>query len=115
SVHKQQQLQHQQFQRQMEEKLELLQKQQLIFQPPSDLPLDTDFLDAARVQSSNHSSPSLTPRASNHSNLSASEIGSSTNEHEEGDEESNIVSVGNITFNPKNVLGHGAEGTIVYK
>uniref|UniRef100_A0A667Z9U8 Serine/threonine-protein kinase/endoribonuclease IRE1 n=1 Tax=Myripristis murdjan TaxID=586833 RepID=A0A667Z9U8_9TELE len=31
------------------------------------------------------------------------------------DEDSNIVRVGNITFHPKNVLGHGAEGTIVYK
>uniref|UniRef100_A0A671X2G3 non-specific serine/threonine protein kinase n=1 Tax=Sparus aurata TaxID=8175 RepID=A0A671X2G3_SPAAU len=28
---------------------------------------------------------------------------------------SNIVRVGNITFHPKEVLGHGAEGTIVYK
>uniref|UniRef100_A0A8C9VF40 Serine/threonine-protein kinase/endoribonuclease IRE1 n=1 Tax=Scleropages formosus TaxID=113540 RepID=A0A8C9VF40_SCLFO len=118
SVHKQQQLQHQQFQRQMEEKLELLQKQQLVFQPPTDLALEADFLDAARAQGSSHSSPSLTPRASNHSNLSASEIGSSANENEEGvygDEESSIIRVGNITFNPKNVLGHGAEGTIVYK
>uniref|UniRef100_A0A8C3ABI1 Serine/threonine-protein kinase/endoribonuclease IRE1 n=1 Tax=Cyclopterus lumpus TaxID=8103 RepID=A0A8C3ABI1_CYCLU len=30
-------------------------------------------------------------------------------------EDSNIVRVGNITFRPKEVLGHGAEGTIVYK
>uniref|UniRef100_A0A3B3RS14 Serine/threonine-protein kinase/endoribonuclease IRE1 n=2 Tax=Paramormyrops kingsleyae TaxID=1676925 RepID=A0A3B3RS14_9TELE len=117
TVHKQQQLQHQQFQRQMEEKLELIQKQQLVFQPPSDMPLDGDFLDAARARAegSNQSSPSLTPRASNHSNLSVSEISGSANEHEEGDEDSNCIRVGNITFNPKNVLGHGAEGTIVYK
>uniref|UniRef100_A0AAY4C032 Serine/threonine-protein kinase/endoribonuclease IRE1 n=1 Tax=Denticeps clupeoides TaxID=299321 RepID=A0AAY4C032_9TELE len=27
----------------------------------------------------------------------------------------NIVRVGNITFNPRDILGHGAEGTIVYK
>ena len=31
------------------------------------------------------------------------------------EEDSNIVRVGNITFHPKEVLGHGAEGTIVYK
>uniref|UniRef100_A0A672LY02 Serine/threonine-protein kinase/endoribonuclease IRE1 n=1 Tax=Sinocyclocheilus grahami TaxID=75366 RepID=A0A672LY02_SINGR len=30
-------------------------------------------------------------------------------------EESNIVRIGNITFNPRDVLGHGAEGTIVYR
>lgn len=31
------------------------------------------------------------------------------------DEDSSIVRVGNIAFNPKEVLGHGAEGTIVYR
>lgn len=31
------------------------------------------------------------------------------------EEDSNIARVGNITFRPKEVLGHGAEGTIVYK
>ncbi|XP_067089079.1 serine/threonine-protein kinase/endoribonuclease IRE1 [Osmerus mordax] len=118
SMHKQQQLQHQEFQRQMEERLELLQKQQP-FPPPSDLGLapDTDYLEVARArfESSDHSSPNITPRASNHSNLSASELGSSANEHDDGDEDINTVRVGNITFSPKNVLGHGAEGTIVYK
>uniref|UniRef100_A0A8C2DKC3 Serine/threonine-protein kinase/endoribonuclease IRE1 n=1 Tax=Cyprinus carpio TaxID=7962 RepID=A0A8C2DKC3_CYPCA len=34
---------------------------------------------------------------------------------EVGQEESNIVRIGNITFNPRDVLGHGAEGTIVYR
>ncbi|XP_066497568.1 serine/threonine-protein kinase/endoribonuclease IRE1 isoform X2 [Hoplias malabaricus] len=117
SVQKQQQLQHQQFQRQMEEKLELLQRQQLLFQPPADLLPDNDFLEAAhtRNENSNHSSPNGTPRASNHSNLSVSELGSSATEHEEGEDESNIVRIGNISFKPRNVLGHGAEGTIVYK
>uniref|UniRef100_A0A671X4G0 Serine/threonine-protein kinase/endoribonuclease IRE1 n=1 Tax=Sparus aurata TaxID=8175 RepID=A0A671X4G0_SPAAU len=116
-VHKQQQLQHQEFQRQMEEKLELLQRQQPF--PPADvgLSLDSDYLEVARTRSecSDHSSPNVTPRASNHSNLSVSELGSSANEHEDGEEDSNIVRVGNITFHPKEVLGHGAEGTIVYK
>ncbi|KAL2101092.1 hypothetical protein ACEWY4_002853 [Coilia grayii] len=116
SVQKQQQLQHQQFQRQMEQKLELLQhQQQLLFQPPADLPADdADFL-LLRAESSDHSSPAGTPRASNHSNLSLSELGSSANEHEETEDESSIVRVGNITFNPRSVLGHGAEGTIVYR
>ncbi|KAI4822421.1 hypothetical protein KUCAC02_007972, partial [Chaenocephalus aceratus] len=96
SVHKQQQLQHQEFQRQMEE---------------------NDYLEVARTRSeySDHSSPNVTPRASNHSNLSVSELGSSANEHEDGEDDSNIVRVGNITFRPKEVLGHGAEGTIVYR
>uniref|UniRef100_A0A667YXT8 non-specific serine/threonine protein kinase n=1 Tax=Myripristis murdjan TaxID=586833 RepID=A0A667YXT8_9TELE len=92
------------------------------FPPPADLGLglslapDSDYLDVARArsESSDHSSPNITPRASNHSNLSVSELGSSANEHEDGDEDSNIVRVGNITFHPKNVLGHGAEGTILY-
>uniref|UniRef100_A0A669CH12 Serine/threonine-protein kinase/endoribonuclease IRE1 n=1 Tax=Oreochromis niloticus TaxID=8128 RepID=A0A669CH12_ORENI len=117
SMHKQQQLQHQEFQRQMEERLEMLQRQQPF--PPADigmgLTLESDYLEVAHIRSecSDHSSPNVTPRASNHSNLSVSELGSSANEHEDGD--SSIVRVGNITFHPKEVLGHGAEGTIVYK
>lgn len=86
NVHKQQQLQHQEFQRQMEERLELLQRQQPF--PPADVGLapDSDFLDVARTRSdcSDHSSPNVTPRASNHSNLSVSEVGSSIYEHEDG-------------------------------
>ncbi|XP_041941366.1 serine/threonine-protein kinase/endoribonuclease IRE1-like [Alosa sapidissima] len=115
SVQKQQQLQHQQFQRQMEQKLELLQRQQLLFQPPDALPPDADDFLLRAAECSDHSSPVGTPRASNHSNLSLSELGSSANEHDEMEDESVIVGVGNITFNPKNVLGHGAEGTIVYR
>lgn len=88
SMHKQQQLQHQQFQKQMEEKLELLQKQQLLFQPPSDLLPDGDFLEVAhgRAESSGQSSANATPRASNHSNLSHSEPGGSAAEHDDGGE-----------------------------
>uniref|UniRef100_A0A674MBD6 Serine/threonine-protein kinase/endoribonuclease IRE1 n=1 Tax=Takifugu rubripes TaxID=31033 RepID=A0A674MBD6_TAKRU len=78
---------------------------------------DSDYLEVvrARSESSDHSSPNVTPRASNHSNLSVSEHGSSPYEHEEGEEESSVVRVGNVSFRPKEVLGHGAEGTIVYK
>ncbi|XP_037331207.2 serine/threonine-protein kinase/endoribonuclease IRE1-like isoform X2 [Pungitius pungitius] len=118
SVHKQQQLQHQEFQRQMEEKLELLQRQQPF--PATDVGLgmaaDSDYLEGAhnRYECSDHSSPNVTPRASNHSNLSVSELGGSANEHED-EEDSNTVRVGNVTFRPREVLGHGAEGTIVYK
>ncbi|XP_071252483.1 serine/threonine-protein kinase/endoribonuclease IRE1 [Salvelinus alpinus] len=108
SVHKQQQLQHEQFQRQLDERLDLLRRQP--FSPPgTDLPLLAPDAD------SDHSSPNITPHASNHSNLSVPELGSSANEPEDGDEDSNMVRVGKITFRPKNVLGHGAEGTIVYK
>uniref|UniRef100_A0AAQ4RDA1 Serine/threonine-protein kinase/endoribonuclease IRE1 n=1 Tax=Gasterosteus aculeatus aculeatus TaxID=481459 RepID=A0AAQ4RDA1_GASAC len=84
SVHKQQQLQHQEFQRQMEEKLELLQRQQPF--PAADVGLgmapDGDYLEGAhnRYECSDHSSPNVTPRASNHSNLSVSELGSSAND-----------------------------------
>lgn len=116
SVQKQQQLQHQEFQRQMEERLELLQRQQPF--PSADMGLalapDADYLDAAHVQGSDHSSPNVTPRASNHSNLSLSEMGGPAYEHEDG-EETSVIRVGNITFHPKEVLGHGAEGTIVYR
>lgn len=88
SVHKQQLLQHQEFQRQMEERLELLQRQQPF--PPAEVGLglaqDSDYLEVARIRSecSDHSSPNVTPRASNHSNMSLSEFGSSANEHEDG-------------------------------
>ncbi|CDQ96933.1 unnamed protein product, partial [Oncorhynchus mykiss] len=112
SVHKQQQLQHEQFQRQLDERLDLLRRQP--FSPPgTDLPLLAP--DADSDHSSPNGTPNITPRASNHSNLSVPELGSSANEHEDGDEDSNMVRVGKIMFRPKNVLGHGAEGTIVYK
>lgn len=132
--------------------MELLQRQQPF--SPADVGLglapDSDYLEVVHTRSecSDHSSPNVTPRASNHSNLSVSELGSSANEHEDGgkdgkiritsilslclfstsvitvfteilflylEEDSNIVRVGNINFHPKEVLGHGAEGTIVYK
>uniref|UniRef100_A0A674DNA7 non-specific serine/threonine protein kinase n=1 Tax=Salmo trutta TaxID=8032 RepID=A0A674DNA7_SALTR len=84
------------------------------FPPPgTDLPLLAP--DADSDHSSPNGTPNITPRASNHSNLSVPELGSSANEHEDGDEDSTMVRVGKITFRPKNVLGHGAEGTIVYK
>uniref|UniRef100_A0A4W5RKX8 Serine/threonine-protein kinase/endoribonuclease IRE1 n=1 Tax=Hucho hucho TaxID=62062 RepID=A0A4W5RKX8_9TELE len=112
SVHKQQQLQHEQFQRKLDERLDLLRRQP--FSPPgTDLPLLAP--DADSDHSSPNGTPNITPHASNHSNLSVPELGSSANEHEDGDEDSNMVRVGKITFRPKNVLGHGAEGTIVYK
>uniref|UniRef100_A0A674NPM7 Serine/threonine-protein kinase/endoribonuclease IRE1 n=1 Tax=Takifugu rubripes TaxID=31033 RepID=A0A674NPM7_TAKRU len=98
------------FQRQMEERLELLQRQQPFLSADIGLGLgqDSDYLEVvrARSESSDHSSPNVTPRASNHSNLSVSE---------HGKEESSVVRVGNVSFRPKEVLGHGAEGTIVYK
>nr|XP_046161270.1 serine/threonine-protein kinase/endoribonuclease IRE1 [Oncorhynchus gorbuscha] len=110
SVHKQQQLQHEQFQRQLDERLDLLRRQP--FSPPgTDLPLLAP--DADSDHSSPNGTPNITPRASNHSNLSVPELGSSANE--DGDEDPNMVRVGKIMFRPKNVLGHGAEGTIVYK
>ncbi|KAK7174133.1 hypothetical protein R3I93_001346 [Phoxinus phoxinus] len=113
SMQKQQQLQHQQFQQQMEEKLELLQRQQLVFQPPA----DPEFLEAGRTrcESSAHSSPNITPRASNHSDLSLPDAAHSAAEHDDTEEESSVVRIGNITFSPRDVLGHGAEGTIVYR
>ncbi|KAL0993143.1 hypothetical protein UPYG_G00103770 [Umbra pygmaea] len=112
SMHKQQQLQHERFQKQLEERLELLGRQPFPSQG-SDMPLLAP--DADSDHSSPSGTPNITPRASNHSNLSVSELGSSANEHEDTDEDSNVVRVGKITFRPKNVLGHGAEGTIVYK
>lgn len=128
----------------MEEKLELLQRQQPFLSPDMGLGLaqDGDYLEVARArsESSDHSSPNVTPRASNHSDLSAPELGGSPYEREDGgtaqedpnagfwqilsagfhcvlpsEEESSVVRVGNISFRPKEVLGHGAEGTIVYR
>ncbi|GCB80293.1 hypothetical protein scyTo_0016150 [Scyliorhinus torazame] len=119
TVQQQQQLQHQQFQKHLEERLELMQKRQLIFRPPL-LGPESDFLESSRLrtESSSTNTPSASPRASNHSlysNHSISEFGSSATEQEDGDDDSDIVRVGKILFNPKDVLGHGAEGTIVFK
>uniref|UniRef100_H3B8N1 Serine/threonine-protein kinase/endoribonuclease IRE1 n=1 Tax=Latimeria chalumnae TaxID=7897 RepID=H3B8N1_LATCH len=115
----QQQLQHQQFQKQLEEKIELLQRQQLILPPPH-VSQEADFLDVsrARTESSTTSTPTTSPKASNHSihsNLSASEVGSSATEQEDIVDEETAVTVGKISFNPKDMLGHGAEGTIVFR
>ncbi|XP_025052086.1 serine/threonine-protein kinase/endoribonuclease IRE1 isoform X2 [Alligator sinensis] len=119
SVHQRQQQQHQQFQKQLE-KIQLLQQQQLPFSASADLPPETDFLDnaCAQTESSATSTPNMSPRASNHSvysNASASDVGSGLSTEQEGDEDTSTVMVGKISFNPKDVLGHGAEGTIVYR
>ncbi|KAJ6656489.1 hypothetical protein lerEdw1_003777 [Lerista edwardsae] len=118
SVHHQQQRQHQQFQKQLEEKIQLLQQQP--FTPPIDLPPEAEFLDSpcVRMESSATSSPNVSPKASNHSaysNVSASDVGSCLSTEQEEDENAAMVVVGKISFNPKDVLGHGAEGTIVYR
>jgi hypothetical protein len=53
------------------------------FSPPgTDLPLLAP--DADSDHSSPNGTPNITPRASNHSNLSVPELGSSANEHEDG-------------------------------
>ncbi|XP_048410869.1 serine/threonine-protein kinase/endoribonuclease IRE1 [Stegostoma tigrinum] len=119
TVQQQQQLQHQQFQKHLEERLELMQKRQLIFRPPL-LGPESDFLETSRLrtESSSTNTPNASPRVSNHSlysNHSISEFGSSATEQEDGDDDSDIVRVGKILFHTKDVLGHGAEGTIVFK
>lgn len=81
SMHQQQQLQNQQFQKELE-KIQLLQQQQLPFHPPGDGAQDAEPLDSSGLysESSGTSSPSTSPRASNHSlpsGGSASKAGSS--------------------------------------
>ncbi|KAG8535749.1 hypothetical protein GDO81_027851, partial [Engystomops pustulosus] len=147
TVHQQQQLQHQQFQKQLEEKIQLLQMQHVTFQPAAEAAAEGDYLYVTGVQgeSSANSTPNMSPRASNHSmpsNLSTSEVGSviSTEQEDAGKwpgycasalsslvigselrppppptDEETLVIVGKISFNPRDVLGHGAEGTIVYR
>ncbi|KAI1884104.1 hypothetical protein AGOR_G00222970 [Albula goreensis] len=150
--------QHRCLQKQMEEKLDLLQKHQLLLQSLSNTP--RDLTDSSSQSSSNltphtfnltpltsthsspkltphtpnlmpltstHSSPKLTPHTSNLSWLSVKENCGFTPEQDEGgaapcclqretaDGESDLVTVGNIAFSTKDVLGHGAEGTIVYR
>uniref|UniRef100_A0A8C2V416 Serine/threonine-protein kinase/endoribonuclease IRE1 n=1 Tax=Chinchilla lanigera TaxID=34839 RepID=A0A8C2V416_CHILA len=120
SMHQQRQLQHQQFQKELE-KIQLLQQQQLPFPPPGESTQDPELLDTSSPysESSGTSSPSPSPRASNHSlhsNGSASKAGTSASlEQDDEDEETSMVIVGKISFCPKDVLGHGAEGTIVYR
>ncbi|KAJ1129588.1 hypothetical protein NDU88_007955 [Pleurodeles waltl] len=121
TVQQQQQLQNQQFQKQLEEKIQLLQQQNVPFIPITDVTHDLGFFDTsgARTESSAASTPNISPRASNHSvpsNVSVSEVGSTiSSEQEDGDEDQNIVKIGKISFNPKDMIGHGAEGTIVYR
>nr|XP_037849452.1 serine/threonine-protein kinase/endoribonuclease IRE1 isoform X2 [Chlorocebus sabaeus] len=121
SMHQQQQLQHQQFQKELEKIQLLQQQQQLPFHPPGDTAQDGELLDTSGPysESSGTSSPNTSPRASNHSlcsGSSASKAGSSPSlEQDDGDEETSMVIVGKISFCPKDVLGHGAEGTIVYR
>ncbi|XP_069511092.1 serine/threonine-protein kinase/endoribonuclease IRE1 [Ambystoma mexicanum] len=121
TVQHQQQLQHQQFQKQMEEKILLLQQQSASFIPTGEVAQDPDFFDTsgARTESSATSTPNISPRASNHSvpsNLSVSEVGSSVStEHDDEEEDLQVVRIGKISFNPKDMIGHGAEGTIVYR
>ncbi|KAM9296635.1 serine/threonine-protein kinase/endoribonuclease IRE1 [Gastrophryne carolinensis] len=118
TVQQQQQLQHQQFQKQLEEKIQLLQMQQVTFQSPIETS-DGDYLDIAGThESSANSTPNMSPKASNHSlhsNLSTSEVGSIASADQEEQEEDRTVTVGKISFDPRDVLGHGAEGTIVYR
>ncbi|KAK6312195.1 hypothetical protein J4Q44_G00178590 [Coregonus suidteri] len=64
SVHKQQQLQHEQFQRQLDERLDLLRRQQ--FPPPGTRP-SLLAPDADSDHSSPNGTPNITPPASNHS------------------------------------------------
>lgn len=98
SMHHQQQRQHQQFQKQLEEKIQLLQHQP--FTPAIDLPPEADFLDGscARGESSATSTPNMSPKASNHSaysNVSASDVGSGlSTEQEEGEKDDLIFLVG---------------------
>lgn len=80
-MQQQQQLQHQQFQKELE-KIQLLQQQQLPFHAPGDVAQDTELLDSSGLysESSGTSSPSMSPRASNHSlhsSSSASKAGTS--------------------------------------
>ncbi|XP_077184967.1 serine/threonine-protein kinase/endoribonuclease IRE1 [Paroedura picta] len=112
------QRQHQQFQKQLEEKIQLLQHQP--FSPAIDLPPEADFSDGscARAESSATSTPNMSPKASNHSAysiVSASDVGSGLSTEQEEDGDTDVITVGKISFHPKDMLGHGAEGTIVYR
>ncbi|XP_063312230.1 serine/threonine-protein kinase/endoribonuclease IRE1 isoform X1 [Pelobates fuscus] len=120
TVQQQQQLQHQQFQKQLDEKIQLLQMQHVTFQTPAEGTSEGDYLDipGLRGESSANSTPNVSPRASNHSlhsNMSTSEIGSMVSTEVEDEDEDGRVTIGKISFNPRDVLGHGAEGTIVYR
>nr|XP_020638250.1 serine/threonine-protein kinase/endoribonuclease IRE1 [Pogona vitticeps] len=107
SVHHQQQRQHQQFQRQLEEKIQLLKQQP--FSPPTDLPPEGEFLDGScvRPEGSATSSPNTSPKASNHSacsNVSASDVGSClSTEQEEGGDDAARFCLYQITSLPINI------------
>lgn len=111
SMHQQRQLQHQQFQKELE-KIQLLQQQQMPFHPHGDLTQDPEFLDSSGLfsESSGTSSCSPSPRASNHSlhsSSSASKTGTNPSlEQDEEGKDSYIVSL-SITWNAEHCVISG--------
>ncbi|XP_054989349.1 serine/threonine-protein kinase/endoribonuclease IRE1 [Sorex araneus] len=97
------------------QKIQLL-HQQLPFRPAGG-PEPLDSSSGPYSESSAASSPSTSPRASSHSLPSSGSAsrGGPSPEQDEEDEETSLVMVGKISFCPRDVLGHGAEGTIVYR
>ncbi|XP_006005731.1 serine/threonine-protein kinase/endoribonuclease IRE1 [Latimeria chalumnae] len=124
-IHQQQKLQ----QQQLEEKLQLLQQQV----PPSpreyssenfslDLIGSMDTMTQTSFKGSEGSSVP-TREGSNKSSSSQkslsnglySQVYSMLNSENVDDPDTDLFVVGKISFNPKDVLGHGAEGTLVYR
>ncbi|XP_048408198.1 serine/threonine-protein kinase/endoribonuclease IRE1 isoform X2 [Stegostoma tigrinum] len=118
-MHQQQKLHQQQLEQNLEEKFQLLQQEP----PQSADQLRADFPefseDAAQVSQKDPqgSNSSTQDRNSQSSEQRAYILQNGTTCYDEivADNGTNLVTVGKISFKPKDVLGHGAEGTFVFR
>lgn len=116
-----QQQQQQQFQKELE-KIQLLQQQQLPFHPPGDAAQDAELLDSLGQysESSGTSSPSTSPRASNHSlhsSGSASKAGTSPflEQDDEGKASGRFGAVSSFVRTPLRTLRPWAHSESLHK
>ncbi|MBN3274169.1 ERN1 endoribonuclease, partial [Polyodon spathula] len=118
---RQQRLQQQQLEQELESKLQLLQSQSQ--QPPPPSPIrrcstentDVTTQTSMRVPPAGSDYYSNSKSDRNISNGSAQHQHSTSSASTIGDVETDEVVIGKISFKPKDVLGHGAEGTFVFR
>ncbi|MGH0117024.1 UNVERIFIED_CONTAM: hypothetical protein FKN15_024969 [Acipenser sinensis] len=120
-LERQQQLQQQQLEQELESKLQLLQSQSQ--QPPPPSPTrrcstentDVTTQTSMRVPPGGADYYSNSESDRNISNGPAQHKNSTSSSSTVGDVETDEVVIGKISFKPKDVLGHGGEGTFVFR
>ncbi|KAJ8413534.1 hypothetical protein AAFF_G00080410 [Aldrovandia affinis] len=104
----QEKVQRQQLEEALESRLQRLQTQQSVPSPTEPVPPRSSS-DSARDSASNGSVPQGSPQAAE----SLHTVGERAGETEDGQPEE--LEVGKISFSPTEVLGHGGEGTFVFR